>query len=153
MRMLKVLALVAASALVLAAQAPNGSIDGVITDESGALVPNAGVTITNKATGATRSTHANAQGLYSAPALLAGQYEVRVEMQGFGTLVLDAAVAAGNTTLVDMTLRLGTRKEVAIVGAATSRLNHDAHNIQGVIDRNMIEALPLNGRSYMQLAS
>ena len=153
MRILKALALMAASALFLSAQAPNGSIDGVITDESGALVPKAGVTITNKATGETRSTHANAQGLYSAPALLAGQYEVRVEMQGFGILVRDAAVAAGNTTLVDMTLRLGTRTEAAIVGAATSHLNYDAHNIQGVIDRSMIEDLPLNGRSYMQLAS
>ena len=151
--MLEILALIAACALLISAQVPTGTIHGAITDDSGAVVPNANATIMNKTTGVVRATQANAQGLYSAPALFAGQYEVRVEGEGFATLVRDATVEVGNTTLVDMNLHLGTRKDVVIVGAATSQMNYDAHNIQGVIDRNLIDALPLNGRSYMQLAS
>ena len=73
------------------AQEPTGIISGTITDASGAVVPDATITITNKATGATRNAVANAEGLYSAPALLPGQYEVRVERPGFRTVVVVAA--------------------------------------------------------------
>jgi Carboxypeptidase regulatory-like domain len=152
-RMPEILGLIAACAGLISAQVPTGTIHGAITDESGAVVPNANATITNKTTGVVRATQANAQGLYSAPALFAGQYEVRVEGEGFATSVRDATVEAGNTTLVDMNLHLGARKDIVTVIAATSQMNYGAHNIQGVIVRNLIEALPLNGRSYMQLAS
>src|ERR1700690_1282780 len=113
--MLEILGLIALCALFISAQVPTGTIHGAITDDSGAVVPNARVTISNKTTGAARVTQANPQGLYSAPALFAGQYEVRVEMQGFGTLVRDATVEAGNATRVDMTLHPGTRKDVVTV--------------------------------------
>src|SRR5580704_19404191 len=82
------------SALLVHAQS-TGTILGTVADESGAVIPAATVTITNKATGATRSLTSNAQGLYSAPALEPGQYEVRVAIQGFRTLVKDAQVFAG----------------------------------------------------------
>src|SRR5947208_17082549 len=97
--------LVVVSAVVFA-QAPVGIISGTVTDPSGALVPNASVTINDKATGGTRSLAANAEGLYSAPALPAGEYEVRVEMQGFRTTVRDAQVLAGSTTTVDIVLQV-----------------------------------------------
>ena len=57
------------------AQAPTGTISGTIRDESGAVIPSAAVNITNKATGAVRNLTANAEGLYSAPALPPGDYE------------------------------------------------------------------------------
>jgi len=76
-------------------QVATGSILGAVTDSSSASIPSASVTITNKATGVPHSLTTNSQGLYNAPALQAGDYEVRVEMQGFRTEVRSAQVLAG----------------------------------------------------------
>src|SRR5260370_18372607 len=135
------------------AQAPTGIITGTVTDESGAVVPNSTVTITNKATGFSRPLTTNATGLFSAPALSAGEYEVRVEMTGFRTLLRDATVLAGETTTVNASMQVGGTKDVVTVEGATSQINYDTHNIQGVIEHSSIQDLPLNGRSYLQLAA
>ncbi|HYL38972.1 MAG TPA: carboxypeptidase regulatory-like domain-containing protein [Bryobacteraceae bacterium] len=135
------------------AQAPTGIILGTVTDQTGAVVPNAKVTITNKATGAARVLAANTEGIYSAPALLPGEYEVRAEVQGFRTLVRDATVEAGSSTTVNLAMSLGTSTEVVNVEAATAQINYDSHSIQGVIEHSEIQELPLNGRSFVQLAT
>ena len=66
----------------VSAQTPTGIISGTVTDESGALIANAAITIINKTTGATRSVTANASGIFSAPALDPGEYEVRAQIDG-----------------------------------------------------------------------
>ncbi len=147
----KYAALLAASVLLIA-QAPTGTITGVVTDESGAVIPNANVTITNKATGISRTAVTNADGLYSAPALAAGDYEVRVEGTGFKTSIRRATVEVGSNTQVNMPMALGGTKEVVTVEAATASVNYDTHSVEGVIERASIADLPLNGRSYLQLA-
>src|SRR5262245_20940865 len=72
---------------VLWAQAPVGTISGMVTDPSGAVIKGAPITIRNKATGFTRQTKSENDGAYSAPALPAGEYEVQVQMQGFRTML------------------------------------------------------------------
>lgn len=145
--------LFASAALTVLAQAPTGIISGTITDRSGAVIPNATVTITNQATGAQRAATANANGLYSAPALLPGEYELRVELQGFRTLVRNAQVVAGGTTTVDLVMEPGATREVVEVEAATAQINYDSNTVEGVIPRETIQDLPLNGRSSLQLAT
>ena len=135
------------------AQAPTGIILGTVVDESGAVVPNATITITNKATGVPRTATTNVDGTFSAPALPSGQYEVRVEVQGFRTVIREAQVEAGTSTTVNLALSVGTSKEVVTVEAATAQINYDSHSIQGVVERASIQDLPLNGRSYLQLAA
>src|SRR5579863_7436433 len=135
------------------AQEPTGSISGTITDSSGAVVPNVNVTITNKATGAARTETANTEGVYSAPSLLPAQYEVRVEQTGFRTVVAAAQVIAGSTTTVDLSITPGAPSEVVTVEATAAQIDYDSHTIQGVIARDTIQDLPLNGRSSLQLAS
>jgi len=135
------------------AQEPTGSISGTITDSSGAVVPNVNVTITNKATGAARTETANTEGVYSAPSLLPAQYEVRVEQTGFRTVVAAAQVIAGSTTTVDLSITPGAPSEVVTVEATAVPIDYDSHTVQGVIQRQTIEDLPLNGRSALQLAS
>ncbi|HEY2423863.1 MAG TPA: carboxypeptidase-like regulatory domain-containing protein [Chthoniobacterales bacterium] len=81
--------------VLLRGQIATGTISGTISDESGAVIPNAAISIRNQATSATRTLTANAEGLYSAPALQVGDYEVRIEMQGFRTEVRAARVLAG----------------------------------------------------------
>jgi len=135
------------------AQEPTGSISGTITDPSGAVVPNATVTITNKGTGAARNSAANAEGAYSALSLLPAEYEVRVTQPGFRTVVAAAQVVAGSTTTLDLAIMPGAPTEVVTVEATAVPIDYDSHTVQGVIQRETIEDLPLNGRSALQLAS
>src|SRR5271166_5148209 len=135
------------------AQAPTGIITATITAESGAVIPNANIVITHKATGSVRTVAASTAGLFTAPALPAGLYEVRVELSGFKTLVRDATVEVGSTTTVNLQMQLGGTKDIVNVEAATAAVNYESHAIEGVIERNTIQELPLNGRSFMQLAS
>ena len=146
------LALLLAATLTFA-QAPTGIITGAVTDESGAVVPNATVTVTNKATGFTRVTTTNAEGLFSAPALTAGDYEVRVEMQGFRTLQREATVQAGGTTTVNLPMQVGGTKEVVTVESVAPQISYESHSLDGVVTREQIQGLPLNGRSFLNLAS
>jgi hypothetical protein len=135
------------------AQAPVGTISGVVADESGAVIPNAAVKIRNKATGAERDLMSNAEGAFSAPALPAGVYEMRVELKGFRTVVREATVETGLTTTADVRLPIGQTSEVVNVEAATAQVEYEKHAIDGVVSREQIQDLPLNGRSFLQLAS
>jgi hypothetical protein len=139
--------------LALHGQAPVGAISGTVTDSSGAVVPNAAISISDKATSATRNVSANAEGLYSAPALPPGDYTVKAEIEGFRTTVRDAQVVAGSTTNVDMALTVGATREVVTVEAATAQITYDSHAVSGIIARETIQDIPLNGRSSLQLAS
>jgi hypothetical protein len=73
-------------------------------------------------------------------------------MQGFSTVLRDAEVQAGGTFTVNLPMSLGTAKEIVTVEAATTQINYENNAVQGVIDRAAVEDLPLNGRSFMQLA-
>ena len=142
-----------ATGIPLYGQASTGAITGTVTDASGAVIAAAKVNITNTATNAIRETLANAEGLYSAPALEPGDYQVRVEVAGFRTLVRNAPVAPGATTTVDAVLSPGETRELVTVEAASTQMNFETNNIQGQIERSELQALPLNGRSFLQLAS
>jgi hypothetical protein len=134
-------------------QAPTGSIGGTVTDKSGAVVPGARINIINRATNASRETASNGEGLFSAPALEPGDYLVRVESQGFRTLERTATVAPGVTTTVDGQLSPGEAREIVTVEGAGAQLNLETNQIQGQIERTELQGLPLNGRSFLQLAS
>ena len=135
------------------AQAPVGTITGTVADSSGAVVQNATVIVTNKANNETRNLKANESGLFSAPALAPGEYEVRASLEGFRTTQRDAQVIAGSTTTVDMQLTVGATREVVTVEAASAQINYESHAVAGLISRESIQDLPLNGRSSLQLAS
>jgi hypothetical protein len=146
------LVLVLTSSTILA-QAPVGTVSGTVTDETGAVIPNANVVVKNKETNIERQINSGADGRFSAPALPAGQYEIRVEVKGFRTVVREATVEVGLITTADLRLPVGQTNEVVNVEAATAQIEYEKNSIDGVVGRNKIEGLPLNGRSYMQLAS
>src|SRR5437867_9952268 len=97
------------------AQAPTGTIAGVVTDQSGGVIANAAVTIVNKETGAGRSVISAADGSFSAPALPAGTYQLKIAITGFSTLTREAIVETGGTTTVDLKLQVGSAMEVVSV--------------------------------------
>src|SRR5262247_4481375 len=88
------------------AQVPTGALAGVVTDASGAVIPNATVTLTNKETGLTRTVETNSEGFYSAPSLPAGEYEVKVAAKGFSTYLRTAQVVTGSSALTNISLQV-----------------------------------------------
>ena len=133
-------------------QTPTGAIEGVVTDPAGAVIPSARVVITNNETGLKRALATGAGGDYSAPALLAGVYELTAEAPGFQRLVLEAIIEAGSTTTVNLTMQLGVTSETVTVDAASPQIRYDTNSVGGVVTRPQIEGLPLNGRGFLELA-
>src|SRR5438552_2392617 len=102
---MKGLLLVACSLLIamgMIAQAQVGGLAGTVFDETGAVVPNAPITITNKETGLVRNLNSGSDGRFSVSALPAGLYEVKAEAAGFRTIVRDATVSVGALTTADL---------------------------------------------------
>ncbi len=139
-------------AAVASAQAPVGTISGVVHDQSGALVPGASVTVRNIATGLERNLTSGSDGTFSAPALAAGEYKVIAELAGFRTLQRDVTVATGSIATVDLRMEVGQATETIMVTGAATHIELESHAVDGVITRQKIQELPLNGRSFLQLA-
>src|SRR6188472_4130984 len=101
-----------------------GGITGTVTDSSGAAIPGATVTVTNTATGGTRNTTTNAEGLYTFPSLPPGTYELKVELQGFKTAEISAfKVDIQQTVRRDVAVQVGTLQETVTVNTTATLLN------------------------------
>jgi hypothetical protein len=130
-----------------------GTITGVVTDPSGAVVPNASVTVTNTATNASRNTVTNSEGLYSFPSLVPGPYAVKVEISGFRSATSKLELQVQQTARVDITLQVGQTTESIEVSANAALLSTDNATVGTVIEERRILDLPLNGRNFLQLVS
>jgi len=146
------LALVALTALTVAAQNPTGSIRGTVTDEQGAVISGATVTVTSKATGEVRKVTANEAGAYSVENLLPGEYDIKAEASGFSTVSTTVTVLVGNASPGDLTLRAGVGNIVVDITSAAPVIDKTDYKIDGVVERKEIDELPLNGRNFLQLA-
>jgi hypothetical protein len=144
------LVLVLLTAASLHAQTPTGSIAGVATDSSNEFVPAAHVSIVNRATGETRTRTTNAAGRFNSDALAPGLYIVTAEVTGLRGQ-RDATIDAGTITTVNLVLEPVTSQTMTVSGAVPL-LRYDQHQVSGVITREQIENLPMNGRDFLGLA-
>jgi hypothetical protein len=129
-----------------------GSIQGAVTDPQGAGVPTAKVTITNKGTGVSSTAPITSSGLYTSGSLLAGEYVVRIEAQGFKTVEEPVVVQIGNVSTANVKLELGASTTVVEVVGQAVTVNTEQPTIQGVVTSTQIENLPINGRNFLDLA-
>ena len=134
------------------AQAPTGTITGIVNDSTRAVVADARVSIANPATAQTWTVNTSAEGIYTAAALLPGEYQVIAEVPGFKRTRVEARVEAGTTTSVDLVLELGAVTDSVTVTAAVPVVHYDHHQIGGVVGREQIASIPLNGRNFLELA-
>lgn len=134
------------------AQTPTGTIAGFVTDRTGAALTGARVDIVNRHTGQARTLTTSVDGVYSAAALPSGIYQIFVEAVAFKRLEREASVEMGTTTTVDLTLELGEMIERLTVAGTQPLIRHDHHQVGGVVTRDQIENLPLNGRNFLELA-
>jgi hypothetical protein len=135
------------------AQTVGASLQGTIHDPSGAVLPRTQVEIRNVETGATRSLTADDGGRWREPVLLPGEYEIRASAPGFQTVVRKGIhLAVGQEAVLDLGLEVGqTETEISVIGDA-ERVNLTSGALSGLVDEKQMRDLPLNGRSFQQLA-
>jgi hypothetical protein len=131
-----------------------GEIAGIVTDATGALIPGAMVTVTNQGTNAIRTTTSNDAGIYTFPSLIPGVYEVKVEMQGFRTVVRrDIQLEVQQVARINIAMEVGQVTESIEVSGSSVLLDTDSATTGTVIEQERIVELPLNGRNFLQLVS
>ncbi len=135
------------------AQVGTAGIRGVVRDESGAVIPGVEVTIRNTDTGVERVLVTNEVGLYVAPGLNVGNYEVSAALPGFqGFRSSGIVLTVGAERNVDVVLRVGQVGEVVEVAATAQQVQTTQSDVSELVTEETMEELPLNGRNYVALA-
>jgi len=144
--------LVFAFGLPLAAQSPNGTINGLILDTSSRAIPSADVLAINSATGLKYSTKTNGEGIYALTNLPPGPYRLQVGKVGFRTLVKpDIILNVQDALSVNFTLPIGAAIEIVTVQGGAPLIDTETGSVSTIVDRQFAENLPLNGRSFQSL--
>ncbi|MBI3940065.1 MAG: TonB-dependent receptor [Acidobacteria bacterium] len=135
------------------AQSPTATISGVVKDASGGVLPGASVRVKNLDTGVGRDVVSDDLGRYTAPSLSLGNYEVEASLSGFQTEVRTGiGLTIGREALVDFSLKVGEITDRVVVSGEAPLVNVSQAELGGLVDRERIDTLPLNGRSFQQLA-
>lgn len=150
--LIAVLSLFACASLY--AQVAGATLSGLVTDPSGAVIPNAQVAIKSVATGVTRTVTTDNAGLYSAPNLLPGNYTVTVSAQGFATFVQsNLTLTVGAQQALNVSMKLGQSTEKVEVTGAVSPIQLATSTLSAQVNETTVRQLPLNGRDWTQLAT
>jgi hypothetical protein len=134
------------------AQTVSGSLSGVVVDAQGAVVPGVAVSVRNIATGNLRQVKTNNAGAYAVPALPAADYQIEAEAPGFALNRSNVRLAVGQDLIVELTLKVATTEANVLIESGGNTLQQESAELSGLIGRKQILDLPLNGRSYGQLA-
>ncbi len=134
-------------------QVDQGAITGTVVDATGAVVPNAQVTLLNTDQGITLQTQAGSSGSYTFSPVRIGNYTVTVSAPGFATTTQQKlTVAVGQQLQVNVTLKTGSTSETVTVSTAPPQLQSDESSVGQVVDEHTLNSLPLNGRNFTFLA-
>lgn len=135
-----------------AAQQTTGDILGTITDNTGAVVSGASITVTNTATSEKRTANSSDRGDYVVNLLNPGNYTVSITAPGFQKSVVSSVVlSAGDRARVNMQMTIGQASETVTVTAVESALKSDSSVLSTTISEQSTQDLPLNGRNFVQL--
>ena len=129
------------------------SLTGTIRDNTGAVIPDASVTLKNTATGIARDLKTNSAGEYVAAAVPPGQYNLTVSVAGFRKYQADGVVLrVAQNARIDVTMRVGnTHEEVTVHGEGLAQVNTQSSELGGTITGKELRQLQLNGRNFTQL--
>ncbi|MCU1238497.1 MAG: hypothetical protein JWP63_6464, partial [Candidatus Solibacter sp.] len=141
------------SAVGRAQESGGATINGTVTDPSGALIAGAKVTAIQSSTGARRTTQTSSAGLFSLSAVPAGTYDVTVEAPGFKQAKFAAVpVTVGSVVTLDARLEVGTSTETVDVSADAPVIESTRSQTSTVVDQKAIASLPINGRNFLDFA-
>src|SRR5258705_6889450 len=138
---------------LVSAQVTTGTISGVVQDASGAVIPGASVTVRNLDTGIARSVTTDERGRYAASNLTLGNYAVEGQLTGFQTEIRRGiTLTVGREVVVSLTLKVGQLSDAVTISAEAPLVEATTSTMSSLVDARTIRDLPLNGRSYDQLA-
>lgn len=138
--------------LPTAAQVTTAAILGTVTDSSGAIVPNAKVTVTNTATRQVRTAQSDSAGEFVFNSLQPGPYNVVAESPGFKLNEQSGLVlVAGDRVRANAQMQIGQQTETVQVTAQATGLQTDSSTLSSVVTQRAVQDLPLNGRNYVGL--
>ncbi len=147
-RLFAVICLVSAVALAQ----DRASINGAVTDASGARIAGAGVELKSAATGLHRSTVTDERGVYEITPLSVGNYTLTIAAKGFRPTTVDGIdLKYGETRTIDATLAVGTASESVVVTATAEAVNRTNAEVGGVIESQEIKEIPVSGRDWASL--
>ncbi|HWQ55457.1 MAG TPA: TonB-dependent receptor [Bryobacteraceae bacterium] len=142
-----------AALLPVCVMAQLAELNGRVTDESGASVPDAAIHVTNSDTGVERRTVTNERGIYSVPNLIPGPYQLSLEKEGFKPVRRSGiTLSVRQTAAIDFTLTVGTVSERVEVTAETPLLETARTSVGNVVENRKITELPLVGRRFLEFA-
>jgi Carboxypeptidase regulatory-like domain len=128
------------------------ALDGVVTDSSGAVIPNAKIDVVSPLTGFHRITESGANGLYELTPLPVGTYTITVTKEGFRvSRISDVALDYGQTRTFDVKLEVGNIEQGVSVTATAESVNRTNAEIGGVIESEQIKKIPVSGRNWAGL--
>ncbi len=137
---------------VLPAQMNLATVVGTVKDPSGAVVPKAEVTLKNLGTGIERSTPTSTSGYYTITNLPVGHYSLTVSMPGFKTTTIpNIQLQVGQSARIDAVLQVGATTQQITVNTAAPLISTTSSDIGQVVDRKVLNDIPLNGRAFWQL--
>src|SRR5579875_1150169 len=135
------------------AQVTGATLSGTVTDPSGAVIPHAKIVVKNTATGVVQTIGTNTAGFYDVPNLLPGPYSVRVSASGFSTVVRSGIVlTVGANQVLNVSLKVGKVSSLVQVTGAAPMVQLATSSISAVVNSTTVRQLPLNGRSWSDLA-
>lgn len=129
-----------------------GSIQGTITDTSGAVISGATIVITATETGTTTRATTDAHGFYTAGPLNPGTYKVAINATGFEQLVVNTVIRTGTATPGSFSLTVGSATQTVEVTSGAVQLNTDQAGVSDVVTQQQIQTLPINGRNILDVA-
>jgi Carboxypeptidase regulatory-like domain/TonB dependent receptor/TonB-dependent Receptor Plug Domain len=136
------------------AQVSGATLSGLVTDEQGGPVANATISIKNAGTGVIREVTSNSDGIYSAPNLLPGEYEVTATATGFQTLTEKGiTLTVGGDQSLNLSMKVGSLNQTVEVNAAIPDIQTTTSTISSTVDSTTMRELPLNGRDWTSLAT
>jgi hypothetical protein len=128
-----------------------GTITGFVSDRSGALIPGAEITVTQLATDLARRVISNDRGIYVAPSLPVGDYEVKAELAGFKSFVRRGIrLEAESRLTVDIALEVGQISETVTVTDAVAPVQSETGEVSTLVSGTQVTELALNGRNFTQ---
>lgn len=144
--------IVAALTIVAWGQSPTATVNGLVRDSSGAVVPAADIQLINEHTNVRYPTKTNREGIYSVPNLPPGTYRIQVSKNGFKTIVKpDIVLNVLDARAINFDLPVGAVSETVTVEGGVPLVNTESAAVSTVVDRQFAENLPMNGRSFQTL--
>ena len=139
-------------ATICSAQSPTGTISGIVVDPSGGIVAGAEILIVSDTTSVQYPAKTDSEGIYVVANLPPGPYRIQVSKIGFKTIIKpDIVIHVQDALAINFRLPLGAISEVVTVQGGAPLVNTESGSVSTVIDRQLVDNLPMNGRSFNTL--